>query len=256
MRTSLLGASILGVALSLSSGASLAAPGWSNTTSLSNRQLSVIDLTPNDGQAAGFSLLSHEAYISASSSPPGESPRWVSRPLARGESASIGLTHNALQLNGSAQGSLGNPSLSLTSGTPLVPYSWTSLRYAQYTKITLQPHSVLLLTGTAAAQMLQPDANVLIQNSVGATFYVGVYDSYSAYSLDFWSLNKPQWQAREDFSISYANFSDSSQVISMKIENVIDIQPVPEPGTWAMLGGGLLLLGAWTRRQRTALPQS
>jgi hypothetical protein len=32
--------------------------------------------------------------------------------------------------------------------------------------------------------------------------------------------------------------------------SVEQLAPVPEPQTWAMLGGGLLLLGALQRRQR------
>lgn len=92
------------------------------------------------------------------------------------------------------------------------------------------------------------DFSVVILTDTGDDFFdsfnLGSGDPFQAYSHSF--------TASGNGALRFAFGTDSADNIGPLIDNIsLNIAPVPEPATWAMMVGGLALAGAALRRRKT-----
>lgn len=126
---------------------------------------------------------------------------------------------------------------------------------ATVSSFLLPAHASFTLSGLASGALTQHDLsnhNYLGSASAGVWLYQG-FDSLGSYSkrLDLGQLAGFDAQFSDHFSFSYTNQSDQAMTLRVGMEGYAfsGAMAVPEPATYGMLAGGLLLLGAVARRQ-------
>ncbi|WP_256080705.1 PEP-CTERM sorting domain-containing protein [Massilia sp. YIM B04103] len=248
MRHAPFAVALLSAALSLASGSSLAA-NWSGSLGIDNLRLSVIDLTPSDNQAAGFSFTGeHSALLLVYDRTPGATDRDRVRRIGQGESVTEQLAGGHIQANINGIGNFRFDTSTSPTGLPRATFF-----YQQKSQLVLAPHSVLLLTGTASTQQTQQlNSPWYTSGFASAKLFDGKnYSNSSSFRRD--RFETPNWTTPEEFTLSFANFSDSAQLVGLELGASYSVATmVPEPGSYAMLGSGLLLLSGWVRRRRSA----
>lgn len=250
--TRLLGAALLALSTSGSMAGTL-----SLASHLDNVKVGVIDLTPNDGVAAAFTVASMRTDYSQllSRSPqgagPGQSQSWSE---SRMDSAPFTYTHSLGwgSVTGSTTGQVGG--LSLVAGVDDASgFSGSaSSRVQQSVALNLAPHTIVTFSGTFARESdltgALPSTFARINEIVTLRASDGTESNFrnDFEALEGGPLNSPFWFAM-------ANPHDTAMTVNMVVTigaYVAQTSLVPEPSTYAMLGLGLLTVGAFARRRR------
>jgi len=218
-------------------------------------RLGTLDLTPDDGFTAGFSLLAMTPVLSAtlygttadyySAGYPG-SGMPASVTLALGDSASSAAT----------DGTLGNVSSRAHASTELGSFGYATASASEEVRVLLEPHSVLTIGGHLSS-LAYRTGSVLDYDAVGLTT-VSIVDAYgyTFTQLARQSLSYADWPARmtieEEFMLAFANGTGERQAVSVYFQAwsavTRNVAPVPEPSMAAMLLAGALLLAMQRRR--------
>ncbi|MES2741601.1 MAG: PEP-CTERM sorting domain-containing protein [Pseudomonadota bacterium] len=255
-------AALLGLALTLSSQAALAGPSAQLNATMSNFSMSVIDMTPDDGIAADYSLVPGSSSNMALSL---ISHGGITERIAHAFSDSDTPVDSYLAQTGlrsTAQagrwGDLqANSSLNANAGADLLDFS-TGSEAVQYFTVLVAPHTQFAFGGHTDLSISETGQRFGGVNNFAATSisFNGSEESFSVNTGDF----PHSGSVSEDFSYSYLNDGATEQYVwlEMRVRTGADyyaaITPVPEPASYAMFGLGALLVGAITRRQRRQRP--
>ncbi|MYM91333.1 PEP-CTERM sorting domain-containing protein [Rugamonas sp. FT82W] len=211
--------------------ASASVPSGSGTTAFTHLKLGVIDLTPNDGQAAHYTLAATDT-----------------------------------DLNGATVGTGADGILDALTAKSGVNASWPPQQNTSYGSlsyhVTLSAHSALTLSGHLLTSDIRvgkvPDPAYQIYGYAQANVYISPSDG-PAYPPPLLHQNSSVWawgggtedHRERDFMVALANTSDSDQDLIVKVAGYVSYdytQPVPEPQTYAMLLAGLMVAPLLRRR--------
>lgn len=216
---------------------------------ITNVRLGALDLTPDDGYAAGFSLSAVLPVLSAtlygsgadyySAGYPGpDVPASVA--LALGDSASSAAT----------DGTLGNVSSHIAGTAALGGFGYGNASGSEEVRVMLEPYSVLTIGGHLSS-LAYRTGSLLDYDAVGLTT-VSIVDAngYTYTQLARQSLSYADWPARmaieEEFTLAFANGTGERQAVSVYFQAwsavTRSVAPVPEPSMAAMLLGGAVFL--------------
>ena len=245
--------------------AALAAPavqaGASATTRIGNVTLAVLDLTPQDGSSASFTLDSFDSRLLVYAD-----TRNTGGSLVRDEVAPVAHAAGVAQLGtGPAQaraatsGAIGDVAAHSEASAGLGRDNLASAESEQRLWLTLAPHTLLTVAGnvfTEASRTLGPGQGyrVFTWAAVDITDTDQVTTSYlSRESALIWGEATTLARNDEYFTLAYANPGNTAMAISLNFLAYADVTvtAVPEPATWATLLAGLALAGAAARRSRT-----
>ncbi|MQA22496.1 PEP-CTERM sorting domain-containing protein [Rugamonas rivuli] len=200
----------------------------SGTAAFSHLQLGVIDLTPSDSQAAGYTLTSTDTWL-------------VGATVSAGADGVL----DAITVRGGQA----------SSEPPGQKYTYGSIFY----HVTVSAHSALTLSGhvlTSDSRYGDPDPD-RIYGTVSSYVYISpaggppyphyLFQQYSS----AWGGNTVASKER-DFMVAYANTGDSAQDLVVRVfgdTSYEHAQQVPEPHTYALLLAGLMAVPLVRRRQ-------
>jgi hypothetical protein len=219
------------------------------TAAITEVRLNTLDLTPDDGFAAGFTLSAvtpalsatlygtNADYYSAGYPRPG-APANVA--LALGDSASLAATN----------GMPGNVSSRAAGSAALGDFGYGTASGSEEVRVMLEPYSVLTIGGHLSS-LAYRTGSLLDYDAVGLTT-VSIVDAngYTYTQLARQSLSYADWPARmaieEEFMLAFANGTGERQAVSVYFQAwsavTRSVAPVPEPSMAAMLLGGAVLL--------------
>lgn len=222
-------------------------------TRFSNVAFSVTDLTPDDGVAAAYDYRpTISAYELQLFGPNGA--RQTTKDLNAGPGPfSYGLTSGTSGVSLDNSGIPGVFGLQGAVRTDLGADGGGTASISQGYAFTLTAHSALNLS-----------AHMLLQISPDTYRY---QEGYATGGFSLWSPDLEQRIAHhevfrppqddgglidQDYSFTYANTTDRDITVNVWLgaSSYTFISAVPEPGTYAMLGVGLLTLAAAGRRRR------
>lgn len=247
-------AAALFVCLSLAGASAHAAKNISVGASLSNASMTVIDLTPDDQQAAGYRF-DHVSGSSVDATMRAPAAAWSQTESASsaGYEPVSATVVNGASTSVSSAGSWANLRTDVQLYDSLDPKGDASGNVTQELSVLVAPHTQLVFSAYGEVSIAS-GGNDFIGNAV-TTVILG---------SQYWSRSMIQGGGQNDsgvrgqtFSMSYVNNSDSEQYLRMYMNTLTrsryqGTSPVPEPETYAMLGLGMLVVGAAARRHRQA----
>lgn len=253
MRPTIVAAPLL-LATLLAATAPCAQAGAGATTRISGVTLGVIDLTPQDGASAGFTFDTFSsrliAYTDARNSGGSmESVTITPLPLSAGTAHTATASATA---NAATSGAIGDVSAYVTTGAGLGQGNLVSADSEQRLWLTLAPHTLLTISGNVLTEA---------QRTLGAGEGYRVFTWASVDITDrdvitsttltresplIWGEATTLARNSEYFMLAYANPGAASMQVGLNFLAYADIAvtAVPEPSTYLMLLGGLLLTGA------------
>ncbi|MCE3607127.1 PEP-CTERM sorting domain-containing protein [Massilia sp. P8910] len=248
-------ATLLGFSLSLAGHAAQAAPGISVEASISKTAFTVIDLTPNDGYSAGYTLTPSSAILQSNIITPDVSlEKKLSLAAGVVEPIAATIAHGASTSTSTATqgGEIGGRIQVLDAGTKAYGYVLQSvnLQIAAHTQLVFTGYSTLSISNASqdSAHTFAGDASTLLFFTSG-----GPLEGHSI-SRGFGDQDNSFVSARP-FSLTVDNNSDrvmSTVLMTQMFTHAVyrAPSPVPEPATYAMFSLGALMVGACARRQR------
>ncbi|ELX12127.1 hypothetical protein Jab_1c07200 [Janthinobacterium sp. HH01] len=254
----LLGAATLLTGLSAHAGGSATA-----TASWSNLTLGVIDLTPADGNAASYALnFSNVSFTDVvDGEQAGGNYQYVNTYVPRDQPMSKVVQYQGASASSSTNGTPGNlysqTYLPSTSG-----YVSLAIRDNNFLYLDLAPHSALTLSGHVETSItFAGDSSPYgYDASASAALSIRLWDDrdfptyLSQNSRVTWQWGSAPNLSR-DYTVTYKNTSDTTQSVVVNYATFVEsslLPSVPEPGSYAMLGVGLALLGAVARRRKAS----
>lgn len=221
---------------------------------ISNVQLTVADLTPDDGVAAGYDI--GPLYTELAAFTLSESQSSYPDPY---QADHVRVGHGGSYSQASVGSTLGDLAAESAADADLGMFGTIQGFSLQTIWLTLRPHTALTIGGQAATMAQRVPGNDV---DYFAESYLGIL----AADQDWHQLSWLEYESRvlpeedlyhaqvHDFQFGYANDSDESMTVILQLSasNYIRVLPaVPEPAAWAMLAAGLAVLGvARSRRQR------
>ncbi|MBB3219534.1 PEPxxWA-CTERM sorting domain-containing protein [Pseudoduganella umbonata] len=238
--------------------AALAAESFTQTSGLRNLQFGVIDLTPADSAAAGFTIedvATRHWHSVTKWTIPSEGP-YRTEDVSGTDPSAFETSFLSGRVATSADAISGNLALTTTVGREMdesfsaegyIDQSWT---------LRLAPHSVLTLSGEVfrSAVLSNPGDTGF---SANWSTLLSLTSGNSVTGQDFGLYNAPlEGTTTRPFWYAIANTTDvaSTVAFSLSINNYSNAyqwtpSAVPEPATWGMLLAGLGLVAANRRRR-------
>lgn len=251
-------ARLAAVALTLACGAAVAAPGISASAAISHVQLGVIDLTPNDGHAAGYSAYRFLDEQASGLSLPDDHVNLFHPDYMSNSPKHTGVAYGASYAQTSSNGAIGEMQTAAYLNAAYGPSGQLSASGTSQQRlwVTLQPHTAFYVSGhydLSLADTGNPDKYYYGGAGVQVALLVNQDKTRSSDSI---FLQDGRRNASDDFWVGYANTSDRESEVLLDFSISANayawapaIPPVPEPDSYLMLGAGLLLLGAVGRRR-------
>lgn len=224
-------------------------------TRLSNVAFSVTDLTPDDGVAAAYDYSLTSSSYQLHLFGPGD----VKEEIVDSGSG-LGPVNHAVniggsQLSASAGGVPGEFGFQGTVrenlGVDGGGWAWITQKYA----FTLTANSALNVSAHLFMQ-ISPSSNPYQTGSATGSFTLWSPDIEPR--INDWNYFDLRYDAGgvidDDYAFTYANTTSQDITVNLEFWTTSDsfISAVPEPSTYAMLGLGLLTVGAAARRRRKA----
>ena len=231
------------------------ATGAAFRTTLSDVHFGVIDLTPDDNVAAGYSysFVQSSYGIELRGSDfndhfynSGYAP--VSRSVSRGSSFAsldVAAVPGMIDIGGSADSRLDSSTRATASA-----YQAFNFTLAANTVLTLDGHlfqQANLLPAAVPDGRAESYVSIWLEG-IGSDQSVRYFKSFSVTDRQPAALNE------HDFWLSYANPTDHEMTVAVRfnVNSMAKVSPVPEPSAFAMLGVGLLAVGAAARHRQTS----
>lgn len=251
-----LSAALVAAGLLLCGGPALA-DGRASAT-ISNLQFGVLDLTPDDGIAAGYSIASVAGpMLGTNINSRGGIRLWEDLSPAPYEPGTARVDDGATFAQASTEGGLGDISAAAYATPSVVRFgdAHVGSRVNQMIELTVQPHTVLIMSGhlhVLSAYALDGARYLSIASASVSFLSDGVSASESHSTVTNWNTDTTdEWD--KDFMLAYANGSDDDLAVRFYLATWTSMSvtpPIPEPEMWTMLGAGMLLLGAAGRYRR------
>jgi PEP-CTERM motif len=220
---------------------------------IKNVSFSVTDLTPSDGIDASYSYqLDYNSYYLDIIGPNGLRQE-INEELMGLAPVAYSLTAGSTNVSVMGDGTVGGVSIHGNVMPDLGSDGIGFMHASQGYTVTLAAHSALTLSGSAFLDVKYLNEIDYFQNAHGG-IAVQLYtpDEYPGVNFELKAYSNTGVQ-REDFSLYYANLSDQAITFTARFVaagNSHVLPPaVPEPSTYAMLGIGLLAIGAIARRR-------
>lgn len=232
----------------------------SASTTLSNVQWNVIDLTPGDGQAAGYDAVAAPHYRQVRTEIFSTAPLYLASDIKTTGDDSVELDSAITFGNAWANGHAGPAFLdghvaTFADATLGVGGSVSSNMSGGF-DFVLRPHTRLEISGRAAWADLHQGSDGTASLWAESYFQAGELagdDPSPPIHFQIVRSTGPGWAdstGYQDFTLVYLN--DTDQALSTNFYMSINANvayAVPEPATYAMLGAGLALLAGMTRRR-------
>ncbi len=235
-----------------------ATAGGTAAAAITDVRFGVLDLTPQDGAAAGYDIRSVEpslfAYLYA-----GTADYYAAGYPAPSMPATVQLGFGGATVAARTSGALADVASAAAGDASLGSYGTAGATANQAVHFILRPHTVLTIGGHLSALAAREGGSDEYYEATSMA-HVGIVDEHGYTFTQFirQSLSFADWPDRmvidEDFMLAFANGSAEDRAMSVHFQaqsNVTRIMPVPEPSAGALLGAGLLMLGlrAVTRRR-------
>ena len=230
------------------------------SAALTNVQFSVTDLTPDDGIAAGYQFSPRTTVIGASLSIGEFYDGFQAMPYFP-----VPVNAQAHFSDYSAQattsGALGDLSTAIDVGAMRWQGDRAETQTFQSVAVLLKAHSAFTVSGHAEATLWTANPGYPVLPGLagsGASLYYRSVEKPWLGARGSVQLAAGQSQANYDewFSLTATNDFDYDIELLLEFSTSssvnYDVSAVPEPGTWAMLGAGLLVLAGRRRFGRSA----
>lgn len=246
---------LFATALAAACGIAAANPSVVAVSQMNNVQFGVIDLTPSDGQTAGFVINGSEAGVGrhlVDRSPGGM--EWHDRhAIVRGMGESAFYTSGP-SFAGYSYDQAGIMRADIAAYDNLAVRGEAGASVFRNYTVTIAPHSVLTVRGDASTSIARTDvgsrdslgyvyANALIRTWEGTvTSFHHLVETSADSSEESWS---------ENFYLMFANPTDSDAKVLVDTYVAASgtiVSSIPEPSAYAMLAAGLMLMGALRRQ--------
>ncbi|WUR11925.1 PEP-CTERM sorting domain-containing protein [[Empedobacter] haloabium] len=220
---------------------------------LSNVQFSTLDLTPDDGAAAGYEIVAiANSQVFASYSQrgnPGEQNFFL-EPYQPGVAR---VDYGPSFGEGSTSGAIGALDTRARGTAELDTFGHAGAHSIQRVLLTLRPNTVLIVGGhvdtLATAHFDQMRYDAVSRVDVGLIDAAGRRVDMA--QISYTSVDGGIDELHDDFALRYENSSANDLAVTLDLHAQAAVFAIPEPASWAMLSAGLLLLGAAGKR-RTA----
>jgi hypothetical protein len=238
---------------------SAALAGATAGTRIDGVHLGVLDLTPGDGRAAGFDIVSFDSRLivyTDTRATGGAFARQIVHPAAHAPgNAELGT--GATLAGADTTGAVGNIGARASTPAALGLDNTVSGESEQRLWLTLKPHSLLTVSGTVlteAWRTLGPDEGyrVFTWAAVDIADTDMLTTSYlTRESALIWGEATTAARNEEAFLLAFANPGTTEMAVSVNFMAYADIAvaAVPEPGAATMLGAGLLVMLGLCRRR-------
>lgn len=239
--------------------AGVQAQGVTFDTRISNIAFGVLDLTPDDGNAAAYSYAFSGSRYRVSMTGPGgkqEIDDTVSGLQAVTHTLTEGPSHAGLAVSGIP----GEFSLTGQALGHLGRNGGISASVMQAYTFTLSANSVLTLSGNfyqSVAAFTLPNYFQSDINNINVSFSSADIPIDGGYYRELSTNWDPATEVDRHLWLAYPNTSNQAITVDVRflaeslsvIYSDLPVAAVPEPSTWAMLGAGMLTLGALARRR-------
>ncbi|MET3133933.1 hypothetical protein AAKU55_004226 [Oxalobacteraceae bacterium GrIS 1.11] len=250
---------ILCAGLTLASNAASAGVHVNAGASVSDIQFNVVDLTPGDGQAAGFVSRFDFGFMGSSIETPAPANDLKNQEHFDRGPFTTHVSDDFSDTSASVDGVWGAGTTQLQvdaqRGQPRAVNSFSGSLF----DLAIQPHTALSISGHAAGWANKSGGYTSPEFTAFGNVYVSLTNNFAPpYGLltlftKTASINRLANEPgfSDDFLLFYSNTSDSVQSVKLNVSwgtGANALSAVPEPASYAMLGAGLLLLGAIRRK--------
>lgn len=240
-------AGITGITLTLASAACMADSTPASSATQVNYQIQVIDLRPDDNitSSVQFDVNYHRSYSEVWSEKisNNKSDERLDGPVL---SSGVNFTNQAAYAYGALDNGVGSKGYANNHGG----YYGLDQLFATF---VLSPHSSLVINGHAngfANSSMSESAHTEVNLRLLA-YVNGELQLQQFYREGYANQANANWSG--DFSLTIYNPGDYEvygKFDANALSNGYTLTPVPEPETWAMLGGGLAMLAGLQRRRK------